>query len=174
MPRGLSEGIQELGEALLSRLWTLAESTHDHGRDVVRNSCADPSRLQQRRRLVDVLHQNGGDGAPLERKLARQQLIAQHPQRVDVTPMIGLVARRGFWRDVCRRSEDATALGGRWTDAVEHACNAEVDQLDEVVVSAASNEVDVLGLDVPRSSDGGPYASSSSASDRPSSNSITM
>ena len=99
-------------------------------------------RLDVRDVLADVLHRHGDLVLAVEGDVAREHLVEDDAERVDVGLAVDVVAQRLLGRDVVGRAEHA-AVGGQAVVA-QRAGDAEVGDLGR----ALGVEQDVLRLDV--------------------------
>ena len=102
-----------------------------------------PPVANRRRRLVDVAHRDGDEVLTGERHLAREQLVEDDTERVDVRVLVHTLALRLLGRDVVGRPEHGPGLRHSVLH-VERAGDAEVGHLR----LAVAVQQDVLRLDV--------------------------
>jgi DNA-binding MarR family transcriptional regulator len=133
---------------LLATLRVLDEVRHDHVGERLGHVLGARDRFQMRRCVVDLLHEQTDGLVALERRAAREHLVEERRDRVDVARRPDRVSLRALGRDVARRSEDEARGGRDRLLAPVDARDAEVEHLHEIRIGAAPDEHDVLGLEI--------------------------
>ncbi len=103
--------------------------------------------LTQRFRLfLDELDQDAGEVGAGERGLAREQLVEDDAEAVDVRPPVERLPLRRLWRDVARGAADHAGAGEG--DLVLGHGEAEVDDVGVDLAPLVAGEQDVARLEV--------------------------
>jgi hypothetical protein len=89
---------------------TLGEAAHHHGLQRGGNRLSRGRRDELRRCIAHVRHERLHRLFVREGRLAREQLVENHPKGVDVRPGVEGLALYLLWRDVLGRAEEDTRL----------------------------------------------------------------
>src|SRR5262249_44329033 len=97
-----------------------------------------------------VHHEDFADPLGLERHAARQHLVEDHPDRVEVRSRIDSArARALLGAHVKRRPKQHTCLRAMTSASTLYLCDPEIENLDVLWIVAPGPQEDVLGLEVP-------------------------
>nr|WP_293258139.1 hypothetical protein [Nannocystis sp.] len=155
-PVGVDERLGQLVHALEAVVRVLAQGDEDHVLDLGRDRGLGAAHAR-RDGLIDHLHGDGGhEGVALEGHVAGQHLVHEDAERVDVDAGIGFLIAGDLRGHVLGRAEQGAGLGGHLRLVVAAAelavgddlGDAEVEDLDEVVVAAALDAKAVVRLHV--------------------------
>ena len=139
---------QELVAMIEARVALLLERAQDHALELRADLALGRHLARRRRRRVHVHAQQRHRIVALERLPAGAHAVQDDAGRVDVGAVIGASRPRLLGRHVARRARDhRRCREGRLVDA-DDARQAEVEELDEVVVAGGLGEHHVLRLEI--------------------------
>ena len=101
-----------------------------------------------------VHHQHAQRGRIAERHVAREHLVDQHTERVEIRALVDLCAGRLLRRHVAGRADDRARarqrrLAALLAGVLDKPGDAEVEHLDHVALTVPVDQHDVLRLEIP-------------------------
>jgi len=139
----LAHGFEALGRALGERF------EHD-SLGVGRNAQRWAELARWHGRFPEVLGEDDHEVDARERQPARQHVIHDDAQRVDVGACIQLRAVCLLGRHVLGRAEEHSSTGEplRLWVKLGHLCDTKIEELDEILLALSVEELNVLGLEI--------------------------
>lgn len=145
-----ARGFERISQRECGRIaigWTLCKAAHDHALECRWNLTLGRGLRRRHRHPHAVLVKYRECRVPLERHGARDHLVQDHPERVDVGPCVHRVAEGLLGGHVVRRSDDDT--GRRERDLLlRQFRDAEVEDLDPKLAVPIRGEKQVRRLEV--------------------------